>query len=167
MIRRSRSLTRSAADDDRGFSLLEVLVATSILVVGVAALAQLLVLARSANARAQQTTAATVLAQQKIEDLVPAAAAGGLAASPQGTLTASIAGYCDFVDRTGRVLDGGPPAPVGSAYVRRWQVDPLPNSPRHTWILQVHVTGVRNAAASGARLPGDARVVSAVAEKGF
>ena len=65
------------------------------------------------------------------------------------------------------MLDGGPPAPVGSAYVRRWQVNSLLNSPRHTWILQVHVTGVRSAAASGARLPGDARVVSAVAEKGF
>ena len=155
-----------------GFSLLEVLVATSILAVGVAGLAQLLVLAADANVRARQTTVATVLAQQKIEDLVPEAAAGSLTASPSGTLAGPVAGYCDFVDRTGRVLGAGPLPPRGSAYLRRWSAEPLPDSSRHTWILQVRVTAVRSetaadGAASGVRLPGDAWVVSAMSGRAF
>ena len=55
----------------RGYSLLEVLIAVTIVAVGVAALAQLVGFAVHANLRARDTTVAAVLAQQKIEELLP------------------------------------------------------------------------------------------------
>ena len=54
---------------DRGFSLLEVLFATAALVVVLAGLAQLFVVALRANSIAKATTYASVLAQQKMEQL--------------------------------------------------------------------------------------------------
>jgi prepilin-type N-terminal cleavage/methylation domain-containing protein len=163
--------SRPSARDD-GFSLLEVLVATSIMTVGVAALAQLAGLSLYANVPARRTTVAPVLAQQKIEELVAEAAVGGLAPSPAGTLASDVAGYCDFVDRAGRPLGAGPVAPADSAYARRWSIEPLPASPAHTSILQVLVIDLRhyaagNATPSGVRLPGDARIVAAAAGRAF
>jgi type II secretory pathway pseudopilin PulG len=165
LVRASRLSTR-----DDGFSLLEALVATSIMTVGVAALAQLAGWSLHANAQARRTSIAPVLAQQKVEELVAEAAAGGLAPSPAGTLASDVAGYCDFVDRAGRPL-GAAPAP-DSAYARRWSIEPLPSSPAHTSILQVLVIDLRhhsaaNAVPAGVRLPGDARVVAAAVGRAF
>jgi type II secretory pathway pseudopilin PulG len=153
---------------DDGFSLLEAIVATSIMTVGVAALAQLAGLSMYANGQARQTTVAPILAQQKIEELVAEAAASGLASSPSGTLASDVAGYCDFVDRSGRPLGGGPVVPPDSAYARRWSIEALPASPNHASILQVVVVDRRHYAAGSAvpsavRLPGDARVVAVAA----
>jgi type II secretory pathway pseudopilin PulG len=157
--------------NEDGFSLLEALVATSIMAVGVAALAQLAGWSLYANVQARQTTLAPVLAQQKIEELVAEAAVGGLAPSPAGTLASDVAGYYDFVDRAGRPLGAGP-APADSAYARRWSIEPLPASPAHMSILQVLVIDLRHHAAGNAvpadvRLPGDARVVAAAAGRAF
>ena len=52
-----------------GFSILEVLVAITIVTVAVAALAQLSALSTRANSSARATTYASVLAQQKMEQL--------------------------------------------------------------------------------------------------
>jgi len=125
----------------RGFSLLEVLVAATIVIVGVAALAQLMAFATHANLRGKQTTIAAALAQDKIEELLPDSAFGD--PSPPDTLDANVEGYCDFVDAAGRLLGAGPAAPAGSAYLRRWSVDPLPGSINHTSILQVLVADLR------------------------
>jgi type II secretory pathway pseudopilin PulG len=161
-----------APSNQEGFSLLEALVATSIMAVGVAALAQLAALSLYANVRARQTTVAPVLAQQKVEELVAEAAVGGLAPSPAGTLARDVAGYCDFVDRAGRPLGVGPSPPADSAFARRWSIEPLPASPAHTSILQVLVIDLRhhataNAIPSSVRLPGDARVVAAAVGKTY
>jgi Tfp pilus assembly protein PilV len=126
----------------RGFSLLEVLVATTIVIVGIAALAQLVAFAGHANLRGKQTTIAVALAQDKIEELLPDSAFGQ-DSSPPDTLDSNVAGYCDFVDAAGRLLGAGPAAPAGSAYLRRWSVDPLPDSINHTSILQVLVADLR------------------------
>ena len=125
----------------RGFSLLEVLVATTIVIVGVAALAQLMAFAGHANLRGKQTTIAAALAQDKIEELPDSAF--GQDSSPPDTLDSNVEGYCDFVDAAGRLLGAGPAAPAGSAYLRRWSVDPLPDSINHTSILQVLVADLR------------------------
>jgi prepilin-type N-terminal cleavage/methylation domain-containing protein len=127
----------------RGFSLLEVLVATTIVAVGVAALAQLVALAGHTNLQAKWTTIATVLAQEKIEELLPAAA-DGLTPSPADALAHNVDGFCDFADSSGRLLGPGPATPAGSAYLRRWSIDPLPEAHKTTWVLQVLVTDLRN-----------------------
>lgn len=142
-----------------GFSLLEVLVATTIMLVGVAALAQLAVLAARANRTAHTTTVAAVLAQQKMEQLRGL----GLSPSPAGALGQNTTGYCDFVDGNGRVLGGGTTPPPGAVYIRRWSVEPLPASPNNTLVLQVLVTRSRTSGVT--RLPDDIRLVSVKTRK--
>lgn len=147
-----------------GFSLLETLVATTVLTVAVGGLAQLFILATRANRSAGATTHAVLLAQQKMEQLrsltwrfeddgSPSSDAG-LAPSPVNALDANASGYCDAVDRFGRVLDGG--VAGGAAFFRRWSIEPLPSNPGNTIVLQVRV--VRAAAASPGRLAASARV---------
>ena len=142
----------------RGYSILEVLVATTIVAIGVAALAQLVGVAVRANVQATQTTIATVLAQQKMEELLPTAA-GDLRASPPGALAQNIDGYADFAGRGGLLLGPGPAPPTGTAYLRRWAIDPLQNSANNTWILRVRVTDLRTQAVVS--------VVAARTGKGF
>src|SRR2546423_4249648 len=54
---------------ERGFSLLEVLVASTIMAVALTTLAQLFVMSTKANQGAKTTTYAALLAQQKMEQL--------------------------------------------------------------------------------------------------
>lgn len=79
-----------------------------------------------------------MLAQQKIEQLrtLP------LDASPPDALERNSAGYFDFVGAAGQELDpegGEAAAPSGSAYIRRWAVDPLPADPAGSRVLRVAV----------------------------
>lgn len=122
----------------RGFSLLEVLVATTIVAVGVVALAQLVALGGHLNRRARQTTAAAVLAQQKMEALL-AAPAADLAPSPADALARDIDGWFDL-------HDGG--------FARRWSIAALPGSANGTVVLQVLVTDARLGGAASVRLVG-------------
>jgi len=179
----------------RGFSLLEVLFATTILIVGVAGLAQLFALSTRTNASARSTTYAAVLAQQKMEQLrgmtwgfdsaglplsdnstnitaaVETPTGGrGLSPSPAGALGANTDGYCDFVDRTGRSLGSGANPPAGTVYIRRWSVEPLPTNPNNTLVLQVLVTRLRDRGGaddtvSVNRLPDEARIISVKTRK--
>ena len=55
--------------DARGFSIIEVLMATALMVAAVASLAQLFALSTTRNKSAKNTTFAAVLAQQKMEQL--------------------------------------------------------------------------------------------------
>jgi len=180
----------STRSRERGFSLLETLVATSILTVTLAGLAQLLVASMRVNAAARTTTYAALLAQQKMEQLrgltwgfdllglpvadtwtnvaaASAAAPGGkgLTPSPPGALGTNADGYCDFLDRFGRVIGGGSTLPRGTVYVRRWSIEPLPSNPSNALVLQVLVTraGGRTSpdtGATGVRVPDEARLVS-------
>ena len=54
---------------EKGFSLVEVLLATTLLTVAIASLAQLFAISTRANTNARLTTFTTVLAQQKMEQL--------------------------------------------------------------------------------------------------
>jgi len=178
-----------------GFSLIEVLVATTIVVVGIVGVAQLFALATHANLHAKQTTFAAVLGQQKMEQLrtltfsfdalglpvtdlttdtavIPEAADGGtgLTPSPAGALGRNLEGYCDFVDDNGHVLGGGTTPPSGTVYVRRWSIESLPSNPANALVLQVLVTRARNRRVAdgvtvASRLADEARIVSVRARK--
>lgn len=181
-------------EDEAGFSILEVLVAITIMTVAVAGLAQMLALATHANASARATTYAAVLAQQKMEQLrgltwgfdaqglpvtdtttdmtaVPEIAGGGrgLSLSPEHSLATNTEGYCDFVDNFGRPLGGGTTPPAGTAYTRRWSIEELPANP-NTIVLQVLVRRAgrpngANASKTAARAPAEARLVSVKTRK--
>ena len=133
--------------------------------VSLASLAQLFLISTKSNQSARLTTNASVLAQQKMEQLrgltwgfdtiglplsdttsdltvVPEQPQGGpgLTPSPEGSLRNNVDGYCDFLDNRGQSLGGGTAAPPNTVYVRRWSVEPLPTNPNNTLILQVMVT---------------------------
>lgn len=148
-----------------GFSLVEVLFATTILAVALVSLAQLFVVSTTNNDRARVATFATILAAQKMEQLrglawsfdamglaltdtsgntaapIETAVGGtGLTPSPEDSLVRSVEGYVDYVDRLGSVLGGGTTPLPGTAYVRRWSVRPLATSPLDAIALRVAVT---------------------------
>jgi prepilin-type N-terminal cleavage/methylation domain-containing protein len=127
----------------RGFSLLEVLVATTIVAVGVTALAQVVAIATHTQRHSRQSTAAAVLAQEKIEELL-ARDAGTLSPSPGDALEHDVVGFADFINAAGQPMGESPGASAGSAYHRRWSIEPLPDSRNGTWILQVLVIDLRS-----------------------
>ena len=186
---------RRTSAGERGFSLLEVLFATTMLVVGVAGLAQLFALSTRTNTSARATTFASVLAQQKMEQLrgltwgfdtlglpltdtstniaaaVESPTGGtGLTPSPTGTLGSNTNGYVDYLDATGKSLGSGSNAPKGTVFVRRWSIEPLPTNPNNTLVLQVLVfrNGNRPTADNTVgvkRLPDEARIISVKTRK--
>jgi Tfp pilus assembly protein PilV len=109
---------------ERGFCLVEVLIAATIVIVAIAGLGQLFVISSVANQRARSRTIATVLATAKMEELRAAANA------PASGL--------DYADARGMLSDhGAGPAP-GASYVRRWSAAAMPANPR-AFILDVQV----------------------------
>ena len=177
---------------DRGFSLIEVLVATTVTTIGTLALAQLCVMSMRMNQDARATTLATVLASQKMEQLralawtsdalgvpisdlatdttvVPHSSSGGtgLSASPSGTLGMNTPGYCDFLDENGRTLGGGTAPPAGTAFVRRWSIAPGPPAASDTLAIQISVIriGSRSRAGSTVRGPDEVRLLGNQNEK--
>ncbi|MGH9254987.1 MAG: type IV pilus modification PilV family protein, partial [Vicinamibacterales bacterium] len=84
------------------------------------------VLATRANAEAQHTTHATVLAMQKMEEL---------RATP---LPLGVVDAVDYADSSGVVLTAGA-ASRGAVYERRWIVEPLPTG-RNAVVITVTVT---------------------------
>ena len=183
---------RSAGEG--GFSLLEVLVASTIMAVALTTLAQLFVMSTNANTGAKTTTYAAVLAQQKMEQLrglawgfdtlglpvtdistdisvVPEQPIGGTGLAPGGSLGQNIRGYCDFLDKNGVSLGTGTTPTPGAVYIRRWTVEPLPTNPNNTLVIQVLVTPVANEAArqiSGnprQRMPGDTLLMTVKTRK--
>jgi prepilin-type N-terminal cleavage/methylation domain-containing protein len=131
-----------------GFSLLEVMVASAVLAGAVLSAAQLFAVATSSNADARATSEAAMLAWQKVEQLrslaftsddagmpvtdssadtaaetIDALGGPGLGASPAGALERDTEGYVDYLDEFGVSLGGGPRAPRGARYRRRWAID--------------------------------------------
>ncbi|HEY2907289.1 MAG TPA: prepilin-type N-terminal cleavage/methylation domain-containing protein [Vicinamibacterales bacterium] len=171
----------------RGFSLFEVLVASTVFTVAVVGLVPLLIVSTTANTNARTTTFAVALAQQKMEQLralawsvdasglavsdtttdlttMPerSAAGVGLSPSPAGALDRDTPGYVDFLNAAGEVIPADPQ--FVPAFIRRWSIDALPSNPANTLVLQVRV--VRgNAAASARRLPGEAWLTSVKTRK--
>jgi prepilin-type N-terminal cleavage/methylation domain-containing protein len=108
----------------RGFSLVEVIVATAVLCTAIIGIAQLSIVSMRMNRAARTTTVATVLARQRMEQL-QSARWTELTTSPFAALDRNTAGYCDFLDGNGRMLAGGTSPPAAAAFVRRWSIDSL------------------------------------------
>jgi len=157
---------------DRGFTLLEVLVATTLFCVAVASLAGLSVMATQANARAKTTTFAALLAARKIEELraLPwgydalgnPRSDAALGISPTDALDRNTSGYCEFLDASGAVLGGGASPPAQTAFVRRWSIQPLPSNPANALVFQVVVTRLRSGTSGAAVVFADEAALATV-----
>jgi prepilin-type N-terminal cleavage/methylation domain-containing protein len=174
---------------DRGFSLIEVLVASTVMTIAMISLAQLSVLSIRVNQVARSTTVTTVLASQKIEQLqsltfafdasgapvsdattdttvAPERSAGGtgLAPSPADALVQDTTGYCDFLDAFGRplahALEVGTAPPPATAFVRRWSIDSLPAVDGLLIQVSVAPRGARAARSAFFTRPGEARIIA-------
>jgi prepilin-type N-terminal cleavage/methylation domain-containing protein len=186
-------LKRSSAGQ-AGFSLIEVLVAMAIMATGVLTMAGMFGLATKSNLAGRSNTYATVLAEQKLEQLrslawgfdldnlpvsdqstdtttVPENPIGGtgLTPSPDGSLRENIKGWVDHVDGKGAIVGNDEVPPNGAIYTRRWSVEPLPTNPNNTLIIQVLVTRNQNRGQANqgrvSRLADEARVITVKTRK--
>jgi type II secretory pathway pseudopilin PulG len=147
--------------DERGFSLLEALIATSILAVSLVSLGELFGLAIRSNIAARRTTMATVLARQTLEEL-RAVPWPELHQSPANALQENTPGFVDHIDQFGAIRGSGAEPPADGVYTRRWAIEPLPSTP-DTVVIQVRVT--RTAVIGAARVPEEARLITARTRK--
>ena len=136
----------SIANED-GFTLLDALVATAILVTVTTGVAGLLTWSTRAVAAAGTQTTAVWLAQQKLEQLAAlewSVNEAGLARSDDSTSVAGSAAdvntpeYTDFVAADGSWRGDARPR-AGAAFVRRWSVVPLGSDPLNTLVITVSV----------------------------
>ena len=189
------ALAKYKSSNDSGFSLIEVMVAATLLAVALTSLAQLFAVSTRSNNIARNGTFTQILADQKMEQLrgliwgfdvlglpvsdtttdtatSPMNLAGGkgLSPSPSNTLQANTDGYVDYLDSNGNVLgDGGTVIPDNTAYIRRWLIEPLPTNPNNTLVLQVLVTRRVDRGTSDAgsvqRAPEEARLITVKTRK--
>ena len=161
---------RDAGGTQGGFTLIEVLIATALLVAMAAGVAQLLGLAVAAGRTSRFQTSTAILAAARLEQLrslhwsyepgpgstvtprsdrsanasvdPPSDGGPGLAPSPPGTLSANVPPYVDYLDLQGRWVGNGSSPPPQAVFIRRWSIAPLPQDPSRTLILSVLVTTV-------------------------
>ena len=112
----------------RGFTLVETLIATGLLVTAIAGLAQLFALSVRFTRDSGQFGVALAAAQDKLEALRALRFAydeGGeivtdarLTASPPASLSEDVPRYVDWLDASGAALNDA----TGADYVRRWRI---------------------------------------------
>lgn len=117
-----------------GFTLVETLIATGVLVTAIAGLAQLFALSLRFTRDSAQSGAALVAAQDKLEtlralrfgydDSGAALTDPRLHPSPPGSLSENVAGYVDWLDDAGNVVNE-----AGAAYARRWRITDIAADP--------------------------------------
>jgi prepilin-type N-terminal cleavage/methylation domain-containing protein len=127
--------TKVKRESERGFSLVEVMIAILILTIGLLSLAQMMMVATNANALSGHMTASAALAKEQLELLKAAPfylnpadiSSGSINPMLQvgGDIDADRSGggqdYFQYYDPDGQPLV--PNGPSGGAYVVRWQVE--------------------------------------------
>ena len=93
-----------------GFTLIESLVATGLLVTIALGSAQILTMSVTRTRAARDQLSMSLLASTMVDELAAQAADGSIEMSPPDTLERDVDGWCD------RTLEGG------RTFVRRWQV---------------------------------------------
>jgi len=172
-------------DAEHGFSLIETVIAVSLLALGVSALAQVVLFAVRASAATERLSVAQQAARARLEQLrglawtsdagtipisdwatdltrtPPASGGAGLGVSPESALASNTAGYCDFLDASGRWLSGATRAPAGAAWTRRWSITYLPGED-DVLVMQVVVVPAHPsvAGASTRAMPGEVSLVT-------
>jgi prepilin-type N-terminal cleavage/methylation domain-containing protein len=156
------------ASTDRGFTLVEVLIAMVVLAIVSLGVAALFGTAVRATHAARNQTSTSILAEQKLEQLrsltwgfdtsgqnlpvsdtttnlatnPPSDGGPGLNPSPANSLDVNTQFYVDFLDARGQWVGTGANPPGNTAFVRRWSVQPLPTNPNNTLVMQVLVTPI-------------------------
>ena len=124
--------SRRRQDDDArgeaGFSLVETMIASLVLTVGLVGLLQLLAVATVMHSDARQATTATLLAQAKIDELMKKNLSTSAAVQEGGSITANVANYFDTPE------DG---------ITRRWLVAPGPVTGTRLLTVKVENKGGR------------------------
>jgi prepilin-type N-terminal cleavage/methylation domain-containing protein len=157
---KTSDVRRDAGDSDRGFTLLEVVVALAVLGLIVVTVGRLTDVAVASVLDARDQSVAVLAAASKLEEL--AASRDGVVAlgiSPPAALEQDVAGFADRVGADGRPIPAG--AAAGRAvFVRRWSLGPLGENPSRGRIVRVRVMGPRVRAAQPSSLAADVLLVT-------
>jgi type II secretory pathway pseudopilin PulG len=137
----------------RGFTVIETIVATGVLITALAGVAQLLILGAQLTRQANASGQALVAAQDKLESLrgLPFGydAAGSaktdptLAPSPTSSLSENAPPYVDWIDPAGVPLTDRD----GAVFVRRWRIDTLDETTPDAITIEVCVFRVSSSEA--------------------
>jgi prepilin-type N-terminal cleavage/methylation domain-containing protein len=110
----------------RGFTLIEAVVATLVLTIGLVATAQLLAVSLRMHQIGRNSTTATRLAQDKFEEMMKMQFTNpALAVNATDTLASNVANYFD--------------APANSGYTRRWRVQAGPGANASLRIVTIRI----------------------------
>jgi hypothetical protein len=151
-----------AALQESGHSLVEALVGAAVLAASILTLSQLLVAGARDTASARDVTIAGVLAAQKLEEL--ASVAWGFDEIGVPTGSPPLAGL-EYLDRWGRVVGSSRSVANGTAYVRRWRVDPVDSHPGLMLVFHVRVAPASRGTPEDERRPGEASLIGAKTRK--
>src|SRR5262245_54707953 len=130
-------LATQVRSNERGMSLIEVIIAALIMTTGVLAVVRLLSLVAATNLTARSTTVATILGVQKLEQL--RASEWTVESVSDEPLAQNIAGFVDHVDASGAVVGQGVERPAAAVYTRRWSVERIASGSDEAFVLVVRV----------------------------
>jgi hypothetical protein len=156
----------------RGASLVDALVALSVIVTVTAGVGHLMLWGRRATWSAGSKSIAVTLAIEQMEKLLslpwevdtagtaisdettdlsfqpPRSTGAGLQPSPSGSLDANTVGFVDYLDADGRWKGSGAQPANGAAFVRRWSIHPFGPDAANTLVLTVLVFPLADGASS-------------------
>ena len=129
--RAAASSCPEALHGERGFTLVEVLICTLILTIGMVAIAALLAVTTSMQIGAREAARSTRLAQDKVDDLMKLNFSSDPEVAVGGSLDTDVAGYSET-----------PPAPF-TGITLRWEVSEMPMPNDDLRVLTVRAVNLR------------------------
>jgi len=124
----------------RGFTLVEVLVATALVVVVAAGSAQLFAIAIRQGIASRQQLAMTLVASRKIDELAARVARNDFTVAPAGVLDRATDGFADVA------------VEAGATFQRRWLIAPAIGYPSTAVVIIVRASALAPAPAADVEL---------------